>query len=179
MMRSLNEISGMVMKAARGAGIPLGHCEDLALAAGFLAATDPVRLDCLQVALAAPHFPVSAEWVDKTLWIADARAAMAGPAAIDALRVGCDAVVLMGLDAPRLVLALFAGQGVCINHHFDGPNLIVTRDDGPLPAVPMAAAVTVSGHLWAYLNDFAARTYVPATDASRLAGAGAGLTDND
>jgi hypothetical protein len=29
------------------------------------------------------------------------------------------------------------------------------------------------------LNAFAQRTYAPATEASRLAGAGAGLTDND
>ena len=32
---------------------------------------------------------------------------------------------------------------------------------------------------WAALNRFAARTYAPATEASRLLGAGAGLADND
>ncbi len=34
-------------------------------------------------------------------------------------------------------------------------------------------------HHMATLNDFAARTYAPATEASRMAGAGAGLNDND
>jgi hypothetical protein len=33
--------------------------------------------------------------------------------------------------------------------------------------------------IWEALGRFAHRTYVPATEASRLKGAGAGLTDND
>ena len=33
--------------------------------------------------------------------------------------------------------------------------------------------------VWARLNRFASKTYAPATEASRAAGAGAGLTDND
>ena len=32
---------------------------------------------------------------------------------------------------------------------------------------------------WEILNQYAARTYAPATDESRLKGAGAGLSDND
>ena len=42
------------------------------------------------------------------------------------------------------------------------------RDRADLPA-----------HTYAALDRFAQRTYAPATEASRLAGAGAGLTDND
>ena len=33
--------------------------------------------------------------------------------------------------------------------------------------------------IWALLNSFAHRTYAPATEESRLLGAGAGLSDND
>ena len=40
-------------------------------------------------------------------------------------------------------------------------------------------ARTVDAETWARLNAFALRTFAPATEASRLAGAGAGLTDND
>ncbi|MFV1875593.1 hypothetical protein [Nioella sp.] len=36
-----------------------------------------------------------------------------------------------------------------------------------------------SANTVAALNAFAHRTYAPATEESRLAGAGAGLTDND
>jgi len=39
--------------------------------------------------------------------------------------------------------------------------------------------IGMSDGLNAHLNTLAAKTYVPASDASRLAGAGAGLTDND
>jgi hypothetical protein len=37
----------------------------------------------------------------------------------------------------------------------------------------------VSPDDWAKLNTFAQRTYAPATEASRLLGAGAGVSDND
>jgi len=37
----------------------------------------------------------------------------------------------------------------------------------------------VDAETWSRLNAFALRTFAPATEASRLAGAGAGLTDND
>jgi len=37
----------------------------------------------------------------------------------------------------------------------------------------------VSDQLWIQLSDLASKTYVPATEASRLSGAGAGLNDND
>lgn len=46
------------------------------------------------------------------------------------------------------------------------------------PAV-VPARLGASGALMDALSALAHKTYVPATDASRLAGAGAGLTDND
>lgn len=41
------------------------------------------------------------------------------------------------------------------------------------------AGIEVDDRLWSRLSEYAARTYVPATEQSRIAGAGAGLTDND
>ncbi|WP_438959161.1 hypothetical protein [Nereida sp.] len=46
-------------------------------------------------------------------------------------------------------------------------------------ARPAIGRIVMSYGLNAHLNTLAAKTYVPASDASRLAGAGAGLTDND
>ncbi|MBR9650375.1 DUF3726 domain-containing protein [Thalassovita aquimarina] len=50
-------------------------------------------------------------------------------------------------------------------------------------AIPAAMTFTadrdVDADTWSRLGDFAQRTFAPATEASRLAGAGAGLTDND
>lgn len=48
-----------------------------------------------------------------------------------------------------------------------------------LEASGPAAAVEVPGHLWARASELALTTHVPTTEASRLRGAGAGLTDND
>jgi hypothetical protein len=39
--------------------------------------------------------------------------------------------------------------------------------------------VDIGDEIWEALSAFAHRTYVPASEASRLKGAGAGLTDND
>jgi hypothetical protein len=46
-----------------------------------------------------------------------------------------------------------------------------------LPAIP--AGIQADPAAWAALEQWAARTYVPASLQSRLAGAGAGLSDND
>jgi hypothetical protein len=51
-----------------------------------------------------------------------------------------------------------------------------TRQD---PANRPSLRGTVAPETWARLNNFAQRTYAPATDASRLLGAGAGTSDND
>ena len=69
------------------------------------------------------------------------------------------------------------------------------RLDGPLPDVSPWATVAIGGEVgepgrrchrahpesdtWKVLNAFAHRTYAPATEESRLKGAGAGLCDND
>lgn len=42
-----------------------------------------------------------------------------------------------------------------------------------------AAEITAPPAIWSRLEALAHRTYVPATEASRVAGAGAGLSDND
>ena len=48
-----------------------------------------------------------------------------------------------------------------------------------VPSPPGAPGRAVDAETWSRLNTFAHRTFAPATEASRLAGAGAGLTDND
>ena len=54
------------------------------------------------------------------------------------------------------------------------------KTDQPLEHGPSALhAVDMNEEIWEALGRFAHRTYVPATEASRLKGAGAGLTDND
>lgn len=50
--------------------------------------------------------------------------------------------------------------------------------DRPVLSKP-ALRGQVTPDVWAKLNTFAQRTYAPATEASRLLGAGAGISDND
>jgi hypothetical protein len=47
------------------------------------------------------------------------------------------------------------------------------------PVTSHATRATPDGEHWATLNRFAHHTYAPATEASRMLGAGAGLYDND
>jgi len=57
--------------------------------------------------------------------------------------------------------------------------LTVTADlQRPAPKVPLGR-LTLSDPLLEHMNSLAARILVPESDSSRLAGAGAGLTDND
>lgn len=48
-----------------------------------------------------------------------------------------------------------------------------------VPAVPAVPAAPVDAATWSRLAAFAQRTFAPATEASRLSGAGAGLSDNN
>lgn len=45
--------------------------------------------------------------------------------------------------------------------------------------LPLRSRVNVDHEVWKTLEAFAHHTYAPATDASRLSGAGAGVSDND
>ena len=51
---------------------------------------------------------------------------------------------------------------------------MITIANAAIPRVPVTASACIT-----VLNSFAKNTYAPATEASRLAGAGAGLNDND
>lgn len=138
MMRSANEIAGLVLKAARGAGLDVGLAEDLARASGWL---DESALNDLAARLGDD----------------EARAALiSANLALD--EVQASAAAEMPLDVIASGLAHARGIG---------------------PEAKPLGAREVGQPLWQALEIWAARTYVPATEASRLAGAGAGLTDND
>ena len=58
-------------------------------------------------------------------------------------------------------------------------NLSIAQDTGALPPPLATGPITIAEDIWAELDVLAAHSYVPATEASRLSGAGAGLSDND
>ena len=180
MKRSLTEIAGMALKAARGAGVPLGHAEDFATAVRNLAATSPAELDCVALALAPPH---NVATLENDNAIRNARVAVAGPCAIDLLQCGTPEITLYDVDAPMLLRSMVAvanqERDVAIAVRQDGANACLTTATKVEELQSSVAPVDIDDKIWASWDSYAANTYVPATEASRLGGAGAGLTDND
>ncbi|MFK7752193.1 MAG: DUF3726 domain-containing protein [Sedimentitalea sp.] len=129
MTRSVSEISALLLKAGRGAGLSLGACEDLAMAAG---AFEPSDLAQVAAMLQTPQ----------------------GCAQIEAL---CLAFDLGGSGDLSILASVFE------------------RAKSPVPAGPRDVPEDVIDGL----SELAARTFVPASDASRDGGAGSGLSDND
>ena len=62
-----------------------------------------------------------------------------------------------------------------------GAPAILRQGEAEAESTPFSSAsrAEVDAAVWSRLADLAHRTYAPATEASRIAGAGAGLTDND
>ena len=146
-MRSANEISGMVLKAARGTGMSIGCAEELGRAAPALAAQG--ALDCVNDLLKQP-FDVP-QLVNGS--VCDGHAVLAVLAWRDLKAAGVDAT--LACEVPQVLF-----DALCVHTLICGP-------------------FEVNEQVWDQLSDFAAKTLVPESDASRLAGAGAGLTDND
>ncbi len=158
MIPSVAELQASLLKAGRGLGLPLGVAEDIASAAPFILASDELNETLAQLLreMESGHVTAVIEAIDKALCegqseIADSRAARA-------------LVASAGWCAQRVVI-LKGGQ--------------VTAGAPAQIAKPIPRRKMVDDGLWDQLQTFAARTYVPATAASREKGAGAGLTDND
>lgn len=123
------------------------------------------------------------------------------------LAAGTD-ISLRDVSYPLLVVPFAAWAALHITAHVgvswgglrvvtDGNGLSISDPDDALlvtkaPQLSCAQVTTATGALsqplsrgevspgaWATLNDFAQRTYAPATEASRRLGAGAGASDND
>ena len=157
---SANEVETLVLKAARGGGLPLGCAEDLAAAARYL------DLDALT------RCPCSGEDPDviAVQTALDFVMAGEGPQTVEGDRVLIHAYVLAAQTAWGKRLVWSETETGAIFERFD---------DTPVPPAQPLGRRTLSPDLAAHLSELAARLLVPETDASRLAGAGAGLTDND
>lgn len=98
-----------------------------------------------------------------------------------ALSDGTDAPVVVtgaGAETDRVVpdraTTVHIEIARAVDHHDDHHHV----DHGVAPD-DVARGVEVSAEHWSAVIDLAARTYVPATNESRMSGAGAGLDDND
>ena len=172
-MWSLNEVAGMVQKAARGAGFPVGQAEDLGRVAAYLAGTGS-SVAPVTAALQEPMGAVDVTWQDEAVAFAQGPAALIGPIVSDAFAMGYTRAVLADMTHAPLVSAFLAQSGIAQTWH----RSTVTPSDTTV-LKPVCKAVTIPDADWQIWQELAAKTYVPETESSRLGGAGAGLTDND
>lgn len=172
-MWALNEVEAMVEKAARGAGIPLGHAQDLGRVASYLAATGS-QVAPITKALEEPQTPIDIVWGDAEITVVAGSAAMIGPILRDAFNMGFEKATLADIAHAPLIAAFLASGGIA--QKWSGP-VISVSDTSVLK--PKCQHVTIPASDWKFWSALAAKTYVPQSEASRLAGAGAGLTDND
>jgi len=199
MKRSLNEIEVMVLKAARGAGIPLGQSQDLSQAArqGIAALNElpqaeiNPRTDLFLTALmntlhAGGQLPATKP-TSKGVLLVNGASTNAMCAAVD-LILASQTPVTLHQPETLIFLTLIAlaehNHATGIRWHWTNKEQtdISMSGAGGSPQSQLSVfigAPEIPEFIWNQLSDFAANTYVPDTVQSRLSGAGAGLTDND
>ncbi|MCW1951709.1 MAG: DUF3726 domain-containing protein [Octadecabacter sp.] len=157
--KSANEIEALVLKAARGGGLPLGLAEDLAMAAAYLDLDKLTGCPCT-----------------------NAGAAFAIPQALDAVAAG-NGPKTVEAD-PAIVAAYIASAEVHCDQMLvwentpDGTCLHRFKPSSPPEKAPLGRR-KVPQDLLTHLHELSVKTHVPETESSRVGGAGAGLTDND
>ena len=189
---SLNEYEALCKKAARGSGMHWGQSEEVGKAARFLGT---YGLDDGPLVLRA----IETFGPQNALWL--------GPALCDEGYAFEEPLVIKSIEAQALILPflhmMIIDQNVSLSITWDRFDAILSsagiycilRDglyqSGPLDIsiskfygsqhdVPcMQSRVNIPQDIFDRLNSLAHKTYAPATEASRLAGAGAGLNDND
>lgn len=215
MSHSLNEIEAMAKKAARGAGMSWGSCEEAGKAARWLEShnrngvAELARLcDAIDGRSELEFMPHS---IDRS-WVSGSGTLgpiVSGAALNDNAEVLRDGAISLNNVAFPLLFVPFAAWAAI---HLSQPvqvswGSIIAVSDGyklsisdPSDQFITATAVTVTVSIadvlpetamapetrgqvdpaaYAALAKFAHRTYAPATEESRMLGAGAGVTDND
>ena len=209
MTLSLGEVEAMARKAARGAGYDWGIADEAGYAVRWLEARKVGGIIALAevldvVANAEPSGFAPKGMIDWTCPQNQLCPVMTGLVLADgAMLRGSGVINLPSVMAPLLLLPfvghLSASQGHALSvvagtgsaivlgeninvtgdwRTYDGPVEIKPRDARPPPGAKITR-VNPDPSAWKTLKRMASRTYAPATEASRLMGAGAGLTDND
>ncbi|WP_137701469.1 DUF3726 domain-containing protein [Marimonas lutisalis] len=202
---SLNEVEATAKRAARGAGLSWGMAEEAGKAVRWLSAQGLPGCAALADLLDAPgNAPTSLDLLSSSgplcpLAAGVALSDMAG-------RLGAGDTVLSDVAQPLLLLpflqaaarqtgralrvgidgtmvGLDGAQVTCSDPaDLDMPHarrIVIAPGAVPAPPLPQHTRAEVTADTLERLNRYAHRTYAPATEASRLLGAGAGLSDND
>lgn len=165
---SQTEITALATKAARGAGAPPGQAARFGKAAAVHLARGRNASELEQALATLPSGPIMCFAVDvERLLLARAGA---GEISID-----------LNAQTPLALLESYLDAlpfDVCLTEV--APNsLRVTLVDASLKTHGPPERISGCDPLIARMMELAAQTFVPESDASRRAGAGAGLSDND
>lgn len=173
---ALSELQAVLRVATRACGVSAAHGEELAEAVAY-APKDFQDWDALRAMFTPPLVPGFPD--------ATTRCLIDGPAVIDAALIAQEPIDLHGLDAPD-VFSLYLRRAAHLfqcdwnfEQQADGRFRLARCDPSGPPDRPSIGRVFLDEALYAHLSELAARTHVPATQETRLSGAGAGLTDND
>ncbi|MEP2029521.1 MAG: DUF3726 domain-containing protein [Paracoccaceae bacterium] len=206
---ALNEVEALAKRASRGAGYSWGLAEEAAKATRWLCARHLDGCAALGALLEAnlaeslrDHMPVAIgkNWQGATLLCPLSTGATLSDFAVQVVR---NSAVLEDVIQPTLILPFVAyaarqtatclvvtcggteatTDGFFLNISKPFPKhaaKLTVRAHGTVSGQPpLASRASPAPEVWATLNRFAHRTYAPATEQSRMLGAGAGLSDND
>ena len=192
MSYSLNELQALAFKAARGSGVPWGIAEEAGMATRYLCEHGLDGAESLRQALGQPP-------KTNPLYV--------GTALSDGAWAQQNWQSSQAMHAPALLIPFaalsLADTDIWLNIAWEGVSLYLSKSDliyskidqihaaGPIEVrIDTGAAglgetfqkssrAQISEECYRALEQLAEKTYAPATEASRLSGAGAGLNDND
>ena len=157
---SANEVETLILKAARGGGLPLGCAEDLAVAARYLDLNGLSKCPCSGDPSDVALIGSALDFV----MAGDGPRSVTGDAAVIAAFVAC-AQAAWGrtlIWTPTTTGAVFEAFDMT------PPDLQPARGRRTIPSV-----------LAAHLTEMAEKLLVPESETSRRSGAGVGFADND
>jgi hypothetical protein len=202
---SLGETAALATKAARGAGMPWGLADETGEAVSWLQARGMPGLAALCRYLKWRGIGSLARWPDCptsgafycpiALGTAYMDGALSAELTIENIR---EPLLLLPFIAKRndnqTMQVIFGNMSIHLSNSdvfspyldttllINQANCTVKNADNPPGMKPFEFADRVPSHFFGCvkaLDEFAKKTYAPATERSRLAGAGAGLNDND
>ena len=166
---SSNELQMAVLKACRGIGLPIAQAQEVAAAVATSPQAIPDFLKYLSHPLQRAYFDFTSG-----LEITNACILQDFSVCADAALQGASSVVIYEVGQCELIKALARYRGV--NVSIKSNDLIISKG---IKSELLCERCNLEAKEWTAIGDYAALTYVPETDQSRLDGAGAGLSDND
>ena len=166
---SSNELQIAMLKACRGIGLPIAQAQEVAAAVAASPQAIPDFLKYLSQPLQKADFDFTNGLEVKNAYILQDFSVCA-----DAALHGISSVIVYEVGLCKLIKALARYHGV--NVSIKSNDLIIFKG---LKSKLIFKRCNLEAKEWMAIGDYAALTYVPETDQSRLDGAGAGLSDND